>query len=77
MIHLADKPTVSIARVDTPVLEDGVGSVTLTCNSQANPPARVSWHKMSSLVGMRWRSRLIEGSMLVKCWVLTVELHQL
>ena len=46
MIPLADKPTVSIARVDTPVLEDGVGSVTLTCNSQANPPSRASWHKM-------------------------------
>ena len=31
--------------MDAPVLEDGVGSVLLTCNSQANPPATVTWQK--------------------------------
>ena len=58
MIPLADKPTVSIARVDTPVLEDGVGSVTLTCNSQANPPARASWHKMGDKEGKKYPEEL-------------------
>ena len=50
-IHLSiDKPTVSIQREDSPVLEDGVGSSTLTCTSQANPPATVSWHKVGDKV---------------------------
>ena len=43
---LADKPSVQIARVATPVLEDGSGSVSLTCIAEANPPARVSWSRL-------------------------------
>ena len=45
-ILIADKPSVQIARVATPVLEDGSGSVSLTCIAEANPPARVSWAKL-------------------------------
>ena len=51
MITIADKPTVSIARVDTPVLEEGVGSVSLTCTHQSNPPARVTWSKVGDKSG--------------------------
>ena len=34
---------VRISRVDQPVLEEGVGSVSLTCQAEASPPARVYW----------------------------------
>ena len=42
---IADKPSVRIARVSSPVLEDGSGSISLTCISESNPPARVMWSK--------------------------------
>jgi hypothetical protein len=41
-----DKPTVRIARVDGgSVLEDGVSSLSLSCISESNPPARVMWSR--------------------------------
>jgi hypothetical protein len=50
ILDILYKPTVSIQREDSPVLEDGVGSSTLTCTSQANPPATVSWQKVGDKV---------------------------
>ena len=50
---IIDIPAVSIARVDSEVLEDGVGSTILTCNSHANPPATVSWHKVGDKESMQ------------------------
>ena len=43
---ILDKPTVQIGRVATPVLEEGSGSVSLTCRAESNPPATVWWRKM-------------------------------
>ncbi len=37
-----------ISRVDQPVLEEGVGSVSLTCQAEANPPARIYWRLETS-----------------------------
>ena len=34
-----------IARVATPVLEAGSGSVSLTCIAESNPPATVIWSR--------------------------------
>ena len=47
-ILLLDKPSVRISRVDQPVLEEGVGSVSLTCQAEANPPPRVFWRLEAS-----------------------------
>ena len=40
-----DQPSVRIARVATPVLEAGSGSVSLTCIAESNPPATVIWSR--------------------------------
>jgi len=40
------KPSVHIARVSSPVLENGSGSLSLTCIAESNPPARVMWSKV-------------------------------
>jgi len=41
----SDKPSVSIERHTSSDLEDGRGSLTLTCLSQSNPPGRTLWYK--------------------------------
>ena len=41
----SDKPSVSIERHTSSELEDGRGSLTLTCLSQSNPPGRTLWYK--------------------------------
>jgi len=51
MLDVLYKPTVNIVRVDSPVLEDGLGSVSLTCTDQSNPPARVTWSKVGDTSG--------------------------
>ena len=43
---IIDKPSIHIARVATPTLEEGSGSVSLTCIAESNPPATVAWRKM-------------------------------
>ena len=40
-----DKPTVTIERHTSSELEDGRGSLTLTCMSKSNPPGRTLWYK--------------------------------
>ena len=40
-----DKPTVTIERHTSSELEDGQGSLTLTCMSKSNPPGRTLWYK--------------------------------
>ena len=44
-LSIADKPTVTIERHTSSELEDGRGSLTLTCLSQSNPPGRTLWYK--------------------------------
>ena len=39
------KPTVHITRDETPVLEDGSGSINLTCSAESNPPVEGKWYK--------------------------------
>ena len=41
----------SIARVDSAVLEEGVGSISLTCRQEGNPPGRVSWRRAGDRAG--------------------------
>lgn len=43
---LVDKPQVSISRQsDDDFVEEGRSSVTLKCQADANPPARIFWRK--------------------------------
>jgi len=52
------KPSVRIARVSSPVLEEGSGSVTLTCISESNPPARVMWSKLGENTSPEFKDML-------------------
>ena len=45
IFFLADKPKVTVIRQATDVLEEGKGSISMTCSAAANPPARVFWRK--------------------------------
>ena len=40
-----DKPKVTVIRQASDVLEEGKGSISMTCSANANPPARVFWRK--------------------------------
>ena len=57
-IYFVDKPSVHIARVDSPVLEEGSGSVSLTCISEANPPAQVMWSKQGDNSSPQYQDKL-------------------
>ena len=57
-IEIADKPSVRIARVASRILEDGSGSITLTCISESNPPARVMWSKVGEDSGPQYKEAL-------------------
>jgi len=52
------KPSVHIHRVAAPILEDKIGSITLTCISESNPPARVMWSKMGDESGPQYKEVL-------------------
>merc|ERR1719461_110801 len=44
------RPSVTIAREESPVLEDGEGRLSLSCNSDANPQPRIVWRKGEEIV---------------------------
>ena len=42
---LSDKPSIEIVRHADPILEEGVGSIMLTCVADSNPPSTITWSK--------------------------------
>ena len=56
--YITDKPSVRIARVNSPVLEEGSGSVSLTCISESNPPAQVMWSKVEENSSPQYKEML-------------------
>ena len=58
-MYVSDKPSVSIERHTSSVLEAGRGSLTLTCSSQSNPPGRVMWHRQGDAAPPQYRDQLV------------------
>ena len=55
ILFVSDKPSVSIERHTSSALEAGRGSLTLTCNSQSNPPGRVMWYREGEAASPQYR----------------------
>eukprot|EP00094_Tigriopus_californicus_P013464 TCALIF_13024-PA protein Name:"Similar to KIRREL Kin of IRRE-like protein 1 (Homo sapiens)" AED:0.12 eAED:0.13 QI:0/0.83/0.76/0.92/0.91/1/13/506/759 len=52
------KPIVSVSRTTDEMLEEGRSSVTLECQADANPPARIFWKKMGPAEQRQYTERL-------------------
>lgn len=55
---ITDKPIVSVSRTTDEMLEEGRSSVTLECQADANPPARIFWKKMGPAEQRQYTERL-------------------
>ena len=55
----SDAPSVTIERHTSSVLEDGRGSITLTCMSQSNPPGRIMWYKKGDSGTPQFKEQLV------------------
>ena len=64
-----DKPKVTVTRQASDVLEEGKGTITMTCQADANPPARVFWRKYGGTEESQYVETIDYSPVMTSLWV--------
>ena len=64
----------TVTRQVSDVLEEGKGSITMTCSADANPPARIFWRKYDGTDESQFIETLTLNPVIFFCWKIALDI---